>query len=266
MPATAPADEIKRAFRREIAKYHPDKVQHLGKEFQEIAAVKAAELTQAYKTLSDPVLRAEYDAQAGDAEPHAAPAAPASPVSSSPSHAQTEPAAQARPRPEPVAPSPTGGGQTFSQERAGASELINRAAVMRFRTSLQGEFRAFEEFSLGGFEVACLPKPAFFSLKLPPRVLGRFVAHVDAPTLTETWSLASKMKKDNQRDIVVFLMGPVVAPAGELAGAIADQRRRPMPAGGKLFMVPVNTRNWQAHVPADAPPVVKSLVTRLRTA
>ena len=65
---TAPADEIKRAFRREIAKYHPDKVQHLGREFQEIAAVKAAELTQAYKTLSDESLRADYDAQlkAGD--------------------------------------------------------------------------------------------------------------------------------------------------------------------------------------------------------
>ena len=27
----APADEIKRAFRAQIARYHPDKVQHLGK-------------------------------------------------------------------------------------------------------------------------------------------------------------------------------------------------------------------------------------------
>lgn len=34
----ASSDEIKRAFRREIARYHPDKVQHLGPEFQEIAA------------------------------------------------------------------------------------------------------------------------------------------------------------------------------------------------------------------------------------
>src|SRR5881392_1374504 len=58
----ASGDEIKRAFRREIAKYHPDKVQHLGKEFQDIAAVKAAELTQAYKTLTDATLREEYDA------------------------------------------------------------------------------------------------------------------------------------------------------------------------------------------------------------
>ena len=40
------ADEIKSAFRREIARYHPDKVQHLGTEFQEIAAVRASELTE----------------------------------------------------------------------------------------------------------------------------------------------------------------------------------------------------------------------------
>ena len=41
---SAPADEIKRAFRREIAKYHPDKVQHLGREFQDIAAEKTGDV------------------------------------------------------------------------------------------------------------------------------------------------------------------------------------------------------------------------------
>ena len=51
-PAAA-ADEIKRAFRAQIARYHPDKVQHLGKEFQEMAAVRAAELTEAYRVLSN---------------------------------------------------------------------------------------------------------------------------------------------------------------------------------------------------------------------
>ncbi len=61
LTGSATFEDIKRNFRREIAKYHPDKVQHLGEEFQEIAAVKAAELTQAYKTLSDETLRAEYD-------------------------------------------------------------------------------------------------------------------------------------------------------------------------------------------------------------
>jgi hypothetical protein len=37
-------------------------------------------------------------------------------------------------------------------------------------------------------------------------------------------------------------------------------------AGSKpLVMIPVNTRNWNAHVPTDAPPVVKALLTRLKS-
>ncbi len=47
--------------------------------------------------------------------------------------------------------------------------------MVRFRTALTGEFRSWEEFSLAGFQVTCLPKAAFWSLKLPPRVLGRLV-------------------------------------------------------------------------------------------
>jgi hypothetical protein len=31
-------------------------------------------------------------------------------------------------------------------------------------------------------------------------------------------------------------------------------------------MVPVNTRTWNAHVPTDAPPLVKSLLARLKSA
>jgi hypothetical protein len=38
-----------------------------------------------------------------------------------------------------------------------------------------------------------------------------------------------------------------------------------MPAGGTLVMVPVNTRTWSAHIPNDAPPVVKALITRLQS-
>ena len=261
VPLSAPPDEIKRAFRREIAKYHPDKVQHLGREFQEIAAVKAAELTQAYKALSDSVLRAEYDAQLGSApSPEPPRAAPAQP---SPAPAAAAAATRA-PAPPPVEP-PSGSSGTFSQERAGASELVRRATVIRFRQAVASEFGRFEESPVSGFDVTCVPKPAFFSMKMPPRVLGRFVDQVDRAALTETWGLASRMKKDTQRDLVVFLMGPAIAQAGELGAATADQRRKPMPAGGKLIMVPVNTRNWHAHVPADAPPVVKSLVARLKS-
>lgn len=258
--ADAPADEIKRAFRREIAKYHPDKVSHLGKEFQEIAANKAAELTQAYTTLSDASLRAEYDALLAEGGPAHAAAAQA--AGAARPAAQPEPArAYSPPTPPPAALR----GQQFASEQQGISDFLKRATVARFKRSLGGEFGKYEEVGLQGFDVAVIPTPPFWSLKLPPRVLGRFVATVDRRSVAETWGLAVKMKKDSQRDLCVFLMGPSLAPAGELAAAIAEQRRKPMPAGGKLVLIPVNTTTWSAHVPTDAPNVVKSLLTRLQS-
>lgn len=259
VPPTASAEEIKRAFRREIAKYHPDKVQHLGEEFQEIAATKAAELTRAYKTLTDPASRADYDAEGESADrapaaprPPSPPASPPPPAPASSSHA-------------PPATEPSGPSSVFSQDRAGAHNLVQRATVIRFRNALTGEFGEWEELPLAGFEIGCVPKPAFWSLKLAPRVLGRFVTQVDGPAVTETWAMATKIPKDTQREFcVVFLMGPAIAPAGELAAAIIEQGRKPWPAGGKMIMVPVNTRTWSAHIPNDAPPLVKSLLKRLK--
>jgi hypothetical protein len=137
--------------------------------------------------------------------------------------------------------------------------------VIRFRQALQAEVGHYDEPLVQGFDVACLLKPGFLSRKAPPCVLGRFVPHVDAVSVAETWVMASRMKKDGPRDVCVFVMGPALAPARELATAIAEQRRKPMPGGGQLIMVPVNTRTWVAHVPNDAPPVVKSLLTRLRS-
>jgi hypothetical protein len=142
---------------------------------------------------------------------------------------------------------------------------VLKATMARFRQALQSEFGGYEAPALEGFQVTCVPKPSFWKMKAPPRVLGRFVGEVTGAVVSETWALASRMKKEST-DICVFVMGPSVAPAGELATAIAEQRRRAMPAGGKLVMVPVNTRTWAAHVPNDAPPLVKSLLTRLKTA
>ena len=244
---SAPADEIKRAFRREIARYHPDKVQHLGPEFQEIAASKAAELTEAYKTLANPEGRAEYDQLVAEgAVPLGADPQPPAPPS------RPEPSPPASPPPPPASDEPAPS-SPFTEEREGANAVLRRATVMRFRNALSGEFQDYDETPLPGFEVVCVPKSAFWALKLPPRVLGRFVEQVDGPAVLETWGLAARMKKEAQRDLCVFLMGPVVAPAGELAGAIAGQKRKPMPAGRRLVMVQVSTRTWSDSPPSSTP-------------
>ena len=47
----ASPEEIKTAYRRAVARYHPDKVAHLGKEFQDLAHNKLLAIQQAYETL-----------------------------------------------------------------------------------------------------------------------------------------------------------------------------------------------------------------------
>ena len=262
LPPSAPVDEIKRAFRREIAKYHPDKVQHLGKEFQEIAAVRAAELTEAYKILSDETLRADYDdqlASGGVASTHVHASPP--PAAQATHPAAARPPHEPRPSAEPVQPS---GSSVFQHERARSNDIVLNFARERFKQALAIEFGEYDDRRLQGFDVCCVPRPAFFSMKVPPRVFGRTVPVVNAAAVTEAWALAARSPKD-KGDLCVFLMGPQVAPPAELAAAINEARRKPMLAGGTLFMVPVNTRTWVAHVPADAPPVVKSLMARLKS-
>ncbi len=42
-------DDIKRKYRELLAKYHPDKVQHLGREFQDMAEFKTRQILEAYR-------------------------------------------------------------------------------------------------------------------------------------------------------------------------------------------------------------------------
>ena len=72
------------------------------------------------------------------------------------------------------------------------------------------------------------------------------------------------LDKDRDRGQCLFLIGPHVAPAPELALMIVKERRRSAVAGLSVTIVPVNTRTWTAYVPNDAPSAVRSLVSRLR--
>jgi DnaJ like chaperone protein len=49
-PGASPA-EIRAAYRRLATRYHPDKVAHLGKEFQNMAEMKFKAIQEAYNTL-----------------------------------------------------------------------------------------------------------------------------------------------------------------------------------------------------------------------
>lgn len=49
-PGASP-DEIRAAYRKAVAKYHPDKVAHLGKEFQDLAHWKLLAIQRAHEVL-----------------------------------------------------------------------------------------------------------------------------------------------------------------------------------------------------------------------
>lgn len=258
---TATSDEIKRAFRAEIARYHPDKVQHLGKEFQEMAASRAAALTEAYRVLMNAELRAEYDRTQGSSAAAAAPRPPA---------VQTEPA----PPPPPQHPRPAEAPRSspadrdytppprFATERRDRDDFVRKATMDRFRAALAAELGAVDELSSRGFDLDFEVKSKkLFSRNGGQRYAVRVVQVVDKLAVQDAWNAALK----SSAPICVFLMGSHLAPAKELADAITDMRKRSR-SGTGITIIPVDVRDWSAHMPADAPGSCRNVLKRLRSA
>jgi DnaJ-like protein len=245
LQSTATVDEIKQAFRRQIAKYHPDKVQHLGAEFQDIAAVRSAELTQAYKTLTDEDLRADYDVRMRSA-----------PIPHLQGHSVTTANSESAGQPESVT----------AAVRTGVSDLVQKASLARFRQALHAEFGASEEDPVGGFDVICAPSKRRLWSRLPPRMYVRFVRYVDATEVsTGRTMLLRVVSRGDLREVCLVLMAHHVAPASELVPAVAREQRKTLSFGVALTIVPVNTRNWSAYLPSSAPPAIRSLLARLQS-
>jgi hypothetical protein len=243
VPAAAPAEEIKKAFRREIARYHPDKVQHLGKEFQEMAATMAADLTEGYRILMDPALRARYDsdllARAG------APDAPPQPTASPSS-----------PPPAPPPPQP-------SRPAAGV-DFVKRATLSKLREAIDDVLH----------DAATIPAPFDISVATRARkglfrktedalcLLVRLVAHVDGDAVAQAWPLAARVSAPDPATCVLLLVGSGLAPARELSAAVTEMRRKSRGAGP--ILVPVDVRDWEALFPPDTPGPVRALIQRLK--
>lgn len=261
----ADVDTIRKAFRREIARYHPDKVIHLGQEFQDIAATRAAQLTTAYNTLTNGSARAEYDASIDGGLPAGRPTSPAPPPPdwSPPPPSVPHAAAQQATAPGTQAPA---SGRPFQPERTGRDTLVRRAALGRVRqvlTSLAGDC---DVATVKGFDFALLTRArrSLFRRSTPPSVLVRLAPVVDAAVAADAWASATAAGLA-QKPLVLLLLGDDLAPTGELAQAIDDQRRRNPDLVDAVFPVPVRMQDWSAKVPANAPDSVRSLVESLRT-
>jgi hypothetical protein len=256
--ADAPSEEIKKAFRREIARYHPDKVQHLGPEFQEMAAGIAADLTEAYRILMDPSLRGKYDedlrGSSGAPPPPPGPPAPGSPG----------PAASPPPPPPPPRGFDPGPSPPPARATAGL-DFVRRAALSKIREAIDEVLGTAETLRAPGFDIAILAKPkrGLFRKADDSVWIGiRFVPFVDAEAVAAVWGMALKVKGPGDAGCAVILVGPGLAPARDLAAAVSEQRRKARGAGPVL--VPVDVRDWDALFPPETPGAVRSLIQRLK--
>ena len=252
---SATSEEIKRAFRNEIARYHPDKVQHLGKEFQEMAASRAAALTEAYRTLMNAELRAEYDRMYVGAT-GGAPAPASVPTPPSPPRAATPEPPRSSSVDRDFTPPPR-----FATEHRDRDDFVRKATLGRFRAALAAEVGVVEEVATRGFDLDFTVKAKkLFSRNGGQRFAVKIVPTVDKLAVQEAWNAAQKATAP----ICVFLMGSRLASAKELSEAIADLRKRSR--GAAISLIPIDVHDWSAHVPSDAPDSCKNVLKRLREA
>ena len=260
---SADADAIKKAFRREIARYHPDKVIHLGAEFQQMAATRAAELTVAYKTLTDPVLREEYDAtiSTGDAAPAAAAPRPA---------AREEFQPPSAPPPEfdrDTPPPPPGNKGRFAAERADRDMILKRAIANRVLTIVEALHGKCDTPSARGFDLAIVPqaKPRFLGAA-PPRVLIKVVEIADAEAVTESFTAALRSRIHlGKSPVVVLLFSRQFASQQDITKAndANARQRKAADAPHEVAVVLVDIADWSCRLPPNCSPAVHKLTDQI---
>ena len=260
---TADVDAIKKAFRREIARYHPDKVIHLGTEFQEMAATRAAELTVAYKTLTDSALRAEYDGSlvAGLPPPHR------------PARAATAAADHASPlRPptleEITAPAPSHSGQArFASERADRDVILRRAIAARVLASVEAQYGTVETPTVRDFDLAMVPiaKPRFLGAPAP-RVLIKVVSHANGAAVSEAFSGALRARLHTGKSpIVVLVFSRRIADHQELTKAWKTAARKPKSPDGPddVAVIVVDVADWSCRLPPNCSAAARTLADQI---
>jgi curved DNA-binding protein CbpA len=267
VPPDADPDTIKKAFRREIARYHPDKVVHLGSEFQDMAATRAAELTVAYKTLTDTALRQEYDASvaAGLPPPHM----PQTPRPESRPDPEEPPLAPdpGAPIPEYKSPPPTGGRGRFASERADRDVILKRAIAGRVLAIIESVYGKLDTPAVRGFDLAMVPvaKPRFLG-SMPPRVLVKLLESVDTAAMTEAYNLASRARVHSGKSpVAALLFARTIATQQEISKAyetLARQRKAP-DGPDEIAVVVIDTADWSCRLPPNCSAAIHKLANQI---
>ena len=68
-----------------------------------------------------------------------------------------------------------------------------------------------------------------------------------------------------KQPLALLLIGNQLAPAGELARAIEEARKKSPASMETIFPVPIDLRDWSAKIPLNAPEAIRTLIDRLKS-
>jgi DnaJ-like protein len=242
----ASAEEVKRAYRRQISRYHPDKVQHLGEEFQVMAAEKSAQLTHIYQQLLE-------SSGSGEIVEAARTAAEAS----TPAAGTTQTASVG------AAPRQVNRASTWQAVAVGCPSLILGAAVDRVTQSVRWTLPRAEDVPVAGFTLACRTRPdwrGFFKRRRPTEaVLLRAPADTGPGPRQRIRDLLPGV--DGAIVMIDLVLNPLAAGQQEPIGRTPPARRE-----ADVFSVTVDAMTWKARVPPHAPEIAHLILERLRDA
>lgn len=245
----ASPEEVKRAYRRQISRYHPDKVQHLGEEFQVMAAEKSAQLTRIYQTLlesdgSDE--RVEVASGAADAGTPAGGAAQ--------TQTTTSPG---------TGPRRVNRASTWQAVAVGCPSLILGAAVDRVTQSVRWTLPRAEEIPVAGFTLACRTRSDWRGLFKRRRPLEAVLLRAPTDAGPAPRQRIRDLLPDVDGAIVMFdlVLNPLAAGQQQPIGRTPPARRE-----ADVFNVTVDAMTWKARVPPHAPEIAHLILERLRDA
>ena len=239
----ASIDEVKRAYRRQISRYHPDKVHHLGEEFQVLAAEKSAQLTEVYRRL----LEANGSDERIDdvAVPNATP--------------------REEPRVSDVsAPPPVHRMSSWQAVAAGCPSLILTAAIDRVSQAVRLTLPRADEFTVPGFSGAWRTRADWRGLLKRRPIEGELLRApagdmpVDRPRVPRIRHLVSGV--DGAIVIVDLVVGPLAIEPQPSSNA-----RPPSSRGERdVHVVTLDAMTWKARMPPEAPAIAHLILARVR--
>jgi curved DNA-binding protein CbpA len=238
-PLSSP-EEIKRAFRTHIALSHPDKVSHLAKEIQELASMRTAELTEAYRVLSNAKMRSDYDRQLQNTVKSMASA-----------NGQEQRSRNGEP-----------------SGKLGKDTFLYKTGLARLKDAVLETFPGMQEMQWKGFDAAFVHRRKW-NLLGPGRgctqVFVRALPLVDSQAVEDGWHGVCRTVSGIRGDIYLFLMGIELDSPAKLSTTILFlQRRTRLQNQTRILVVPLNVNSFAPMIPSGAPDSLRAIIRALK--